>query len=629
MKIARLPHYMKRFKELGPRKAAEVFTHRIQSSFFEQYARYQADQKKAAVTWPLFAQKFKLGDFETFFTDLKKRSLSMSESLYTLERSDKQTLKHQATAFAHHCFDILGSREQCLMTLPWHSDFRLRYQNTEADYLFDKNTFYKDYTIQAGLTDRLTKDIKVPWELARLQHIFVMGAAYQEGKDPLYARAFEQHVSDFIEENPYLLGPNWVCPMDVGIRALNLIWGFHFFKDAPDIDQNFWQTFVCSLYDHMHYLENNWEVFGVTSNHYLSDLIGYFYCTWLFRELPGIEKRHMWCYKELLKEFEKQVFEEGSNYEGSTNYHKLVTEIFYHFYLICQESNISLPGYFLKKLKSMFSFIDWCAINDTQLVKIGDDDSGKILFYGLSRSLVTHMQETCAVNEKFYKQFGLAIRKDANWHVTLRHHAYTINQPSGHFHNDIASITVAVRGIPVIVDPGSYVYTPSTVWRNAFRSVQMHNTFYLNTIEPVPFSERSLFMLDMPERILHEQEDPWSVSHNLYGVPAQRSIHFDDTRNTIILSDTWEKISSQGFVCSWNFTLDPAIMPVYKDGIWHCMYQEKTILTIASYDLDFSLERSWYAPSYGIKIDTTCLRAKTLVTDQPVKIIIQQHGDAF
>ena len=88
-----------------------------------------------------------------------------------------------------------------------------------------------------------------------------MGAGYQEGKDPLYARAFEQHVSDFIEENPYLLGPNWYVPMDVGIRALNLIWGFHFFKDAPDIDQNFWQTFVCSLYDHMHYLENNWEVF--------------------------------------------------------------------------------------------------------------------------------------------------------------------------------------------------------------------------------------------------------------------------------------------------------------------------------------------------------------------------------
>ena len=55
--------------------------------------------KKSCGNIILFAQKFKLGDFETFFTDLKKRSLFMSESLYTLERSDKQTLKHQATAF--------------------------------------------------------------------------------------------------------------------------------------------------------------------------------------------------------------------------------------------------------------------------------------------------------------------------------------------------------------------------------------------------------------------------------------------------------------------------------------------------------------------------------------------------
>lgn len=624
MKIARLPHYVKRLKELGPRKAAKVITHRLQSSFFEQYARYQADQKKAAVTWPLFAQKFKLADFESFFSDLKKQSLQVSESLYILERSDKQKLKNQATSFAHNCFDILGSREQCLMTLPWHSDFRLRYQNASADYLFDKNVFYKDYVIQFGLTDRLIKDIKVPWELSRFQHLFVMGAAYQEGKDPLYARAFENHVTDFIEENPYLLGPNWVCPMDVGIRALNWVWAFHFFKNDPDIDQDFWKTFTCSLYDHMHYLENNWEIFGVTSNHYLSDLIGYFYTTWLFRDLPGIEKKHKWCYKELLKEFEKQVFDEGSNYEGSTNYHKLVTEIFYHFYLVCQESNMPLPGHFLKKLKAMFSFIDWCAINDTELIKIGDDDSGKILFYGLSRSLVTQMQETCAINEKFYKKFGLAIRKDADWHVTLRHHAYTVQQPSGHFHNDVASITVAARGIPIFVDPGSYVYTPSSVWRNAFRSAKAHNTFYVHDIEPVPFNTRSLFVLNLPENNLDEVKNPWEVAHDLYGSRATRKVVFNDSKKSITLVDQWQDVASQGFNCEWNFTLHPEITPLYKNNIWFLLYKDINILTLASHDLDFSLERSWYAPAYGSKVSTTCLRARTNITSQPFKIVLSQ-----
>ena len=70
-----------------------------------------------------------------------------------------------------------------------------------------------------------------------------------------------------------------------------------------------------------------------------------------------------------------------------------------------------------------------------------------------------------------FPQFGLSIVKTNNWHITLRHHAYNALQPTGHFHNDIGSITLAVNGIPVIIDPGSFVYTPSAMWRNYFRSV--------------------------------------------------------------------------------------------------------------------------------------------------------------
>ena len=143
MKISRLPHYMKRLKELGPLRAAKVISHRMHMSFFEQYARYQADQKRSSITWPLLAQKYKLGDFSTFFKTLKKRSFIASKDLYASELKDEKKLMHQASAFAHNCFDILGSREQCLITLPWHADFRLQYQNTDADYLFDKNKFYK------------------------------------------------------------------------------------------------------------------------------------------------------------------------------------------------------------------------------------------------------------------------------------------------------------------------------------------------------------------------------------------------------------------------------------------------------------------------------------------------------
>ena len=619
MKIARIPHYVRRLKELGPVKAAEVMTHRVQSSFFEQYARYQADQKKASITWALLAQKKKLKDFDSFFATLKKRSFVVSADIYKSELRNNEELMHKASSFAHNCFDILGSREQCLITLPWHSDFRLRYQRPDADYLFDKNKFYKDFTINSGLTDRHTKDIKVPWELSRFQHLFVMGAAFEKGQDSLYANAFEKHVTDFLDENPFLLGPNWVCPMDVGIRTLNWVWAFHFFKESKDIDNVFWERFICSLYDHMYYLQNNWEVYSTTSNHYLSDLIGYFSITWLFHDLPGVAKKHKWCYKELLKEFEKQVFEEGTDYEGSTSYHKLVTEIFYHFYLLCQESNLPLPKSFLVKLKKMFSFIDWCAVNDTDMVKIGDDDSGKILYYGIPRALVDEMQEECAVTEKFYSDFGLAIRKTKEWHITLRHHSYEKKQPSGHFHNDIGSVTVAVDGIPVIVDPGSYVYTPSAVWRNQFRSASSHNSFFIDNVEPIVFDEQLLFNLALPSK--KPEKNMWELQHNLYSIPAIRKISLDEKNNRLKIIDAWDDLPPQTFTSVWNFTIAPHIDVEKKDNDFLLKHNNKVLLKVHSEDLDFTIEKSWYSPSYGTKVACKKLVAKLPVSTQPVKIL--------
>ena len=67
-------------------------------------------------------------------------------------------------------------------------------------------------------------------------------------------------------------------------------------------------------------------------------------------------------------------------------------------------------------------------------------------------------------------------------------------------------------------------------------------------------------------------------------------------------------------------------MPVYKDGIWHCMYQEKRYLLLHHMILIFPLSVHGMSPSYGIKIDTTCLRAKTLVTDQPLKLLFNNTG---
>ena len=610
MKFAKIPHYVKRARELGARKTLGLVTNRMQTSLFEQYKRYQADKKKAALSWKAISQKHGICDFPCYWPTLKKRSFSFLPDMYKEKYTDTEELIRRADSFAHDCFDILGSREQCLMELPWHADFRLQYQHPDADYLFDSKTFYKDVVIQHGLTDRFIKDIKVPWELSRFQHVAVLGAAYQETKNPLYSKAFIRQVTHWIDENPYLLGPNWVCPMDVGIRALNWIWGIHYFKDVQEVSQESWEKIVTSLYNHMIYLENNWEIGAVTSNHYLSDLIGYFYLTWFFSDMQKIKKRHKWCYNELLKEFEKQVFDEGTDYEGSTKYHQLVTEIFYNFYMLCQESGFAVPEYFVKKFKKMFTFLDWCSVNDDYIIKIGDDDSGKIVD-GISSDLIQTMKEESSEQEIHYNNFGLSIIKTKKWHVSLRHHVYQKNQPSGHFHNDAGSVTVAVNGVPVIVDSGSYVYTPSAVWRNEFRSVKNHNTFFIKDKEPTEFSDESLFMLEQPEKT---QSKLFVSKHSLYGVEAQRVVTLDIQQKELNIVDSWDESVTEE--TGWNFTLAPHIVPYHNGESWDLFYKTEKLCTLVSDDIDFDVYSGWYAPNYGTKTPCKQLKAFKKINDQ-------------
>jgi hypothetical protein len=598
--FVKLNKYLKKAIALGPQKTAKIVYERLRSNFYENLNRKKALQNRAAMSWDVFAKKNNILDFSSFFQALRKKQLYCLNELFF----DEIKVIEKADAFCNKTFDLLGSGRQMFLNIPWHDDFRLKHQNARANYSFEKNIFYKDIAIKSGKKETLERDIKLPWELSRLQHLIVFGKAYEKTQNKKYIDAFVEHIADWLDKNPYLLGPNWVCPMDVGLRAANLVVGFFYFRNAK-IDESFWQRFICSLYDHLLYLENNWEIYdSITSNHYLSDLIGYFYLCWFFQGLPGIQTRATWCYQEILKEFEKQVFNEGTDYESTTYYHKLVTELFYNFYLLAPYLDFLLPGTFVEKLKKMFGFLDWCTTQSGTLIQIGDNDSSFVLA-GISQALINKMKHENVYGLKHFAEFGLSIVKTENVHLSLRHHAYQPQQPTAHFHNDVGSITLAIKDIDVFVDPGSYVYTPSAVWRNYFRSVQVHNTFFIEGIEPVPFDEQ-LFYLNLPENKLKQKEQKLEAHHDLYvqyGLRAHRNIVFEE--HAITIRDNWEILdeiqNKDALKTIWNFTVAPNIELKKNDEGWSFLYEKKEIMNMQS-TLNFLMIDGFYSSAYGIKI---------------------------
>ena len=292
---------------------------------------------------------------------------------------------HQAK---NNVFDLLGSGPVKLKKIDWHIDFRLQAQDPAADCTFPADAYYKDIQIIAGTQEALAKDIKIPWELSRFQHGLFFGIAYKKTADEGYMAACIYQIASWIHHNPFLLGVNWVCPMEVALRAINWIWAFYLFKDAQ-VSLLFWQKFSCSLYDHLVYLENNWELYdGRTSNHYLADLVGYLYLCYFFFDLPGMRTRAYACYERILDEMQRQVFVEGTSYEGSTNYHRLVTELFFHASVIMKAHGFPVPEWYQERLCNMSTFIDRCSYSDGTLISIGDHDSGSVLYGGLSQRVI-------------------------------------------------------------------------------------------------------------------------------------------------------------------------------------------------------------------------------------------------
>lgn len=513
--------------------------------------------------------------------------------------------KQKAQQALSQGISFLGSLPVALENLDWQEDIRLACRKKR--FRTFKKHFYKDIFIEPTLSTHLGKDIKIPWEISRFNYLHTFGQAYLQSHDPVLAQVFVALIERWIDENPYLYGVNWVCPMDVALRALNWIAAISFFQKAPNITEEFWQKIICSLYDHMYYLERNWEIYDTqTSNHYLSDLVGYLYLTHFFSEAYGIKAKRAWVIQELYKEFRKQIFIEGTSYEGSTRYHGLVTELFYLAYILIKEINPYMAIQFEEKLSAMFAAAQWFTpFSANEMVQIGDNDSGKALT-GLGSFLKQkNLPEKMGV--KHYNEFGLSIIKTERVHITLRHHAYHPNQPSGHFHNDWASITIAIDGVPVIVDPGTYVYTASSIWRNYFRSIFNHNSSFIMDVEPIAITN-NLFFLDVPANSMQSRETTYLIqtSHTLYqqfGLQFNRSVKLDQVEQSITIVDWWQQINQKKLASvwlGWNFSFHSDITLVQDGQYWQIGVKDQKLFKVDVHStLNMQKKDLYYSAAYG------------------------------
>lgn len=480
----------------------------------------------------------------------------------------------EADKVCSHIFNLLGSGDVFLgRNINWHTDFKSGHRWEQKYYKeipqYYNCSYYKD--------PEKTVDIKVPWELSRCQHFILLGKAYWYTGDEKYVKEFIDQINTWIKANPPQFGINWKCTMDVAIRVVNWIWGYYYFKDSPEITDEFRLDFFKNLLSHGRHIVDNLEklnpdIYPRNTNHYLSDLVGLVY---LGIMLPEFIESKEWFQKgisELFSEMEKQVYPNGVDFEASISYHRLVTELFTSAIILCLLNGIDIPRGVMSRLEKMFEFVMYYTKPDGTSPQIGDADDGRLHKLGVfaydtddknndngSREFIDHRyllaigavlferadfarssgsyweeafwifgekaikvrdcllkqddSELYKLQSKAFFDGGIYIMRDKDHYMIIDAGS---NGWGGHAHNDTLSFELFAYDKSYIIDPGSYIYTADYRWRNLFRSTAYHNTVVVDGEEMNRFCNSGLFSMkndDTPKVHHWESNERFDIFH--------------------------------------------------------------------------------------------------------------------
>lgn len=418
-----------------------------------------------------------------------------SNILSRISHEERSAIMVSADRILRHEFNFLGSGPVLLEPIDWHVDFKTSYRWEKVFYL------------DIGNVDNA--DIKIPWELSRCQHLLWLGEAYIMTKEAKYAQEVIDEINWWIDDNPFMYSVNWVCAMDVAIRAVHWIFALNFITGYDGFSDLFVNKVTKSLWQHGFFINNNLEkAIPYSNNHYFSDLVGLLYIGELFSDTPTGRKWRNVSLKEYYSEVRSQILPSGVHYERSVSYHRLMTELVsYPVYMLSRTGEV-IPEDIMNKVKKMYEYIANYTKPDGYSPVVADSDNGRLLPFK-ERDFREHsyLNNSLSIENRFitygigplfisnniesrlYEDAGVAILRSESIYLFINAGGYS-GKPSKdkhvfltHTHNDSLSYELCWGGKSIIIDPGTYLYTPSFSKRDEFRSTRKHNTILVDDEE--------------------------------------------------------------------------------------------------------------------------------------------------
>jgi len=418
-------------------------------------------------------------------------------------------------------FDLLGYRGLRFDPLPaassrltsgagavavdWHLDAVAR---RRAPSLFWRDVPYLDSTCG---------DHKVIWELNRHQHWLALGRAFWLTGDTKYRYRFVGELRSWLDANPPLVGINWASMLELALRSMSWLWAIGLFVDAPAHDDLPWLIDLLTALDRqLTHVEQNLSYYFSPNTHLTGEALALYVAGRALPQLAASDRRATLGRRILLDEARRQIAVDGGHCERSAHYHRYTLDFYLLASIVARLTCDDAADAFAAIVARLAVATRLLADDRGTLPHVGDDDGGMLLPIAgraaddvrdsltIAAALTRRadLQIGRAPEEAIWMLAALGIEPPAPARASLASAAlpetgYYVSRSAagdhllidggphgyrncGHSHADALAMTMSVRGLRLLIDPGTACYTVDASLRDRMRSTALHNTLMLD-----------------------------------------------------------------------------------------------------------------------------------------------------
>ena len=497
-------------------------------------------------------------------------------------------------------------------------------------------------------------DHKIIWELNRHQHWLALGRGYWLTGDRRYRNRFENELASWLEANPPLLGVNWASMLELGLRSVSWIWALHFFVHAGASDDTTpWTVdLLLALDRQLTHIEQNLSYYFSPNTHLLGEALALYVAGIAVPELAASRRRADIGRRILVAELARQVAADGGHCERSTHYHRYTLDFYAMALAMARVASDSIAPVFERAVLRLASAARVLCDDSGRAPHLGDDDGGMLL--PMAGRAADDWRDSLAIAAILTGQrqlqigpppeethwflshgaFGAAwtahCRQSANtapWRSTaLADTGYYVSRSAsgehlvidggphgymnaGHAHADALAMTLSIRGLPLLIDPGTACYTIDASTRDRFRSTALHNTLVLDgrpqSVPAGPFHWERTANATTHRWRTTDAFDYFDGSHDGYAPVTHRRRVFALHSDVVIVADHVDDPARGRHAAAAHWHVDPAwaVEASGRTVAFHSRHERVRLvspqgfITTAVSDRETGL--GWHSPAYG------------------------------